>query len=491
MQLEPDRRTLLGSVSAFFCAGAEGAHVSRRSSGRPSTVGARAAALLLVCIGVALVVGAVASSASGPAVSFGAAKGHATGKGPNSIAVADLNADGRPDLATTNTGDGAPDECSATHSVSVLLNRAGGKFGPRRDSPTRRCPLAVAIGDLDGDGKPDLVSADWTDPDAGSSTVSVLLNLGGGSFAPKRDYPTGTGAASLAIADLNGDGALDVATGTGDAFGCGDVATVSVLINRGDGTLQAKHDYPTGRCPRVAVGDLDGDGAPDLVTANEGDGTLSVLINRGGGSFGAGQDYPARADSVAIGDVSGDGKPDLVGCCVSVLVNRGDGTFGSRRDYRTGLFAASVAIGDLNGDAAAEVVVANGFNSISVLPNRGDGRFLPRLEYRALKGGHQVSVAVADLSGDGRRDVVAADEAASSAYVFLNKPGLCNVQYVKGLRLAAARRELARANCRVGKVRRVQVKGWGKGRVIWQKPVFGAVRRGGARVGLVVSRGPR
>jgi hypothetical protein len=447
--------------------------------------------VLLACIGVVLVVGTFARSAAGPAVSFGAAKGYATGKGPNSIAVADLNADGRPDLATTNTGAEAPDECSATHSISVLLGRVGGRFGAKRDYPTRRCPLALAIGDLDGDGRPDLVSADWSDPGAGSSTVSVLLNLGGGSFAPKRDYPTGTGAASLAIADLNGDGALDVATGTGDAFGCGDVAAVSVLINRGDGTLQAKHDYATGRCPQVAFGDLDGDGAPDLVTSNEADGTLSVLLNRGDGSFGSRRDYRAAAASVAIGDVSGDGKPDLVGCCVSVLVNRGDGTFESRRNYRAGLKAASVVIGDLNGDAAPEVVVANEFNSISVLPNRGDGRFLPRLDYRALKGGHQVSVAVADLGGDGRRDIVAADEAANSAYVFLNKPGLCNVQYLRGLRLAAARRELGRANCRVGKVRGAQVKGWGKGRVIWQKPVFGAVRRGGAKVNLVVSKGRR
>jgi len=128
------------------------------------------------------------------------------------------------------------------------------------------------------------------------AAVSLALTLGAtalfagsaASFAPARNYGTGAEPVSVAIGDLNGDGNLDLATANDNANG-----TVSVLVNRGDGSFRAKRDFRTGGGPfSVAIGDLNGDGKPDLVTADfVEDGAVSVLLNRGDGSFGARRDY--------------------------------------------------------------------------------------------------------------------------------------------------------------------------------------------------------
>ena len=246
------------------------------------------------------------------------------------------------------------------------------------------------------------------------------------------------------------------------------------------------------------MGDLDQDGKLDVVTANDGD-SVSVLLNIGDGSFQAKRDYgtgPAPT-SVATGDLNGDGKLDLVTAnlgdaanTVSVLLNRGNGSFQAKRDYRTG-GTDSVAVGDLNGDRKPDLVTANGNNddTVSVLANRGNGSFQSKLDYRT--GAGPQSLATGDLNGDGSLDLVTAgvvDPDSGTVSVLLNKPGLCTVQDVMGQTLAAAKRTIAHANCRVGKIRRVYSRAK-RGRVISQKPKFGAVLPGGGKVKLVVSRG--
>jgi hypothetical protein len=161
----------------------------------------------------------------------------------------------------------------------------------------------------------------------------VLINRGDGSFEARRDYPAGLQAFSVAVGDLNGDRKPDLAIGhfgeedAGESTG----TTVSVILNGGAGNFQIKRDYRTGRNPRsVAIGDLNGDHKPDLATANFGPDTVSVLINRGDGSFRAKLDYPAArggAGSVAIGDLNEDRKPDLVIanlCCTVSCCSTGE-----------------------------------------------------------------------------------------------------------------------------------------------------------------------
>jgi hypothetical protein len=184
----------------------------------------------------------------------------ATGGGAYFAAIGDLDSDGKLDLVVAN---------QYPVTLSVLLGNGNGTFAPKTDYSTTSGALSVAIGDLDRDGNPDLVAVNRY-----SSSVSVLLGNGNGTFRPKTDFGTAGNPYSVAIADLDGDGRLDLAVADNAAN------TVSVLAGNGDGTFAAKMDFGTGPTPwLVTVADLNRDGKPDLVTANGATSTLSVLLN--------------------------------------------------------------------------------------------------------------------------------------------------------------------------------------------------------------------
>jgi hypothetical protein len=195
--------------------------MDRRFKRRSGPFGARGCAVLLACVGVALTLGLVASFATS-APSFAAPRSYATGGDPVSVAIGDLNGDGKPDLATANDA----------NTVSVLLNSGDGSFQAKLDYETGGGPGSVAIGDLNGDGSPDLATANVCCASPGA--VSVLLNRGDGSFQAKLDYATGGDPYSVAIGDLNGDGKPELATANSQSF------SVSVLANRGDGSFHAR-----------------------------------------------------------------------------------------------------------------------------------------------------------------------------------------------------------------------------------------------------------
>jgi FG-GAP-like repeat len=144
---------------------------SRRWSG---VFDASGCVVLLACLGVALTLGFVAPSAAGSAPSFAAARNYAVGRGPISVAIGDLNGDGKPDLATAN---------SDARTASVLLGRGDGSFEAKRNLAIGG--TALAVGDLNGDGRPDLATVSSGTP----ITASVLLNGGDSGFEPRRDYP--------------------------------------------------------------------------------------------------------------------------------------------------------------------------------------------------------------------------------------------------------------------------------------------------------------
>ena len=441
------------------------------------------------CLPGALLAVAVLLPASGGALvtvfpSFSPWFALGTDLAPAGLEIADLNGDAKPDMVTANRlGD----------DVSVFLNAGYGSF-LRRDYVTSARPSSLAVADLDGDGKPDLVTGG--EGSGAGGMVSVLVNSGEGSFDAKRDYPTAATPTSVAAGDLDGDRAPDLAVAMvdNDVSGAGGIA---VLGNDGDGAFGASRVYPLGADPAsVAIGDLNADGSADLATANTYAGTISVLLNDGHGRFPARRDYATGdwAPSVAIGDLNDDGKADLVAGqfdrFVSVFFNQGDGTFGVPREHQTGRYSNDVAIADVNGDGAPDLATANyQSNTVSVLANWGDGSFVARRDYGTAID--PWSVAIGDLNGDGRPEVAAASEDADEISVLANTTGLCKVPGVHKKTLAAAKRAITKGLCRYGGLRLVYSSAIPKGRVLSATPRTGTVLPTGSSVRLLVSRGRR
>jgi FG-GAP-like repeat/PASTA domain len=458
--------------------------MARRSVSRRGVIRASA---LIACAAVS-VIGVRAGLALVTSLpSFAAPTSLDTGLAPVSVAIGDLNGDAKPDVATANRLSG---------TVSVFLNYGFGAFAPRRDYSTSALPSSLAIGDVNGDGRPDLVTSNSRDGDESVGTVSVLTNSGDGSFAAKRDYPTGMSPYSVAIGDLDGDGNPDLAVAirNDDVSGSG---AVSVLTNNGDGAFVARRAYPLEADPAaVAIGDLNGDGRADVVTANTYAGTLSVLLNNGAGGFGARRDYATGdwAPSVAIGDLNADGRAELVaghfGRMVSVFFNRGDGTFEAPREHETGRYPNAVAIVDLNGDGAPDLATANyQSNTVSVLANWGDGSFVARRDFRT--GEDPWSIAAGDVNGDGKPDLATVSEYRDGVSLLTNTTGLCTVPKVRLKTVPAAKRAITHGLCRFGGIRRAYSAVIAKGRVLSAAPKPGTVLPAGGKVNLLVSRGRR
>jgi hypothetical protein len=285
------------------------------------------------------------------------------------------------------------------------------------------------VADFNHDGKPDLAVLD-TGPVSTSTSpgsVSVLLGTGSGSFQPAVTTAVLNGAGlSMVSGDFNGDGLADVAL-TSATNGVN--PAVEVLLGKGDGSFQTNHlVLPVGQTPfSVAAGDFDHNGALDLVTANS-NGTLSVLLGNGNGSFRPRTDVTVGGvpRAIAVGDFNGDGRLDVAAAeqlseTVSILPGHGDGTFARPLVFKTSgqqFTPSSVAVGDVNGDGRADLVINNtgGEDSViaqlGVLLGNGDGTFgFPILESPGTTGGDG-DVALADFNNDGRLDVAVGGQAS-------------------------------------------------------------------------------
>ena len=338
------------------------------------------------------------------------------GNGPRFVAVGDFNGDGVPDLAIANYND---------NTVTVLLGDGKGGFTPDPGSPfgVGFGPESVAIGDFNSDGVPDLVVANIND-----GTVSVLLGNARGGFGKAPGSPFSVGSApagvlgpapiSVATGDFNGDGVLDVVTANALAN------TVSVLLGDGKGGFSpAPHSpFKVGTEPEsVAVGDFNGDGVLDLVTANTQDDNVTLLLGDGKGGFSPASRSPFSVGKaplfVAVGDFDGNGVPDLAVVnfsdnTVSVLVGDGKGGFSAApgSPFPVGVEPDSVAIGDFNNDGVPDLAVSNVvFSNVSMLLGDGKGVFSPASDSPFPVGPYPQSVAVADFNGDGVADITTAN----------------------------------------------------------------------------------
>jgi hypothetical protein len=355
---------------------------------------------------------------------------------PIAPALEDMDGDGHPDLVVAVAPN--PDTSGPSGGVNVFPGKGDGTFGAPVYHAAASAPAgpfieALDVADLNGDGKPDIVLGDFRQyggDDDGLGGVFVLLNQGGGAFAPAAHYAS-VPVNSVAVGDLNGDGKPDLAL-VGTAFDAFTVHRLSVLSNQGDGTFGAPvdvTDFTVDTPAVVAIVDLDGDGKLDIAVTHGG--AVSVFVNQGGGAFLAPVDYTVGPDtcSVVAGDVNGDGKPDLVVSWlsnsgtggVSVLMNDGDGTLASPAAYGSGAYALSgnafpLILVDLNGDGKPDIV-ADGQGGIGVYFNKGDGTFTDPVVFPLGTGSgeylgntlFQKGIVAGDANGDGRPDLLVVD----------------------------------------------------------------------------------
>ena len=344
-----------------------------------------------------------------------------------SMNIGDFDQDGAQDIITVGSFD-----------IFMLFGRGDGGFIDRVEIPTTEAIFGIVSADLDGDHTPDLVLSG----NGFVSLFSTVLNRGntwiGNDISPPfqvdRTYRTGIDPVAVKRGDLNKDGHPDLVVAN-------DLSNdVSVLLNSGNGDLNAPVSYPVGSAPAfIALEDLNGDGNPDIVTVNSGSNDVSILLGNGDGSFQAQKIFTAGPNpkSLAIADVNGDGHPDIVATdydpsvnYVSILLGNGDGTFQPYYPWNTiGRFPIAIQTGDFNRDGLADFAVVNylyyssyGFQAsmVTLLLGKGDGSFDEKIAYQSSNVFVFDAILSEDLNGDGKQDFIVFDYAASSAWVFLN-----------------------------------------------------------------------
>ena len=333
---------------------------------------------------------------------------------PAAVATGDFN------------GDGFADFVVVSPEIEVYLGNGNGTFRSALAYSAGARPSALAVGDFNDDGKSDLAVANGA-----GQNVSILLGNGDGTFQSPVNYSAGNVPARIAVGDFNGDGQADLAVVNWGSD------TVTILIGAGDGTFQPATDVPTGNTPQsIIVADFDGDGIPDLAVTNSnqivnsvtgpfGPGSVSIFLGNGDGTFRFSSNYTAtrmNPGAIAVGDLNGDGKPDLAvtdiyNFYVYLFPGNGDGTFQAVTTIPVGYdqdaSTTGLAILDANGDGIPDIAVITQFGftgNLDLLLGLGHGNFQPygQSVYASSPktGGSVESVVAADFNGDGRVDLV-------------------------------------------------------------------------------------
>ncbi len=309
---------------------------------------------------------------------------------PTSVAVGDANGDGRPDLVITREGSG---------SVTVFLGDGKGGFDAGVEYPAGAMPGHVLLKDLSGHGRLSIVVTD-----AATGAINVLRGNGDGTFGKPETYAAIAHPIAIAAGDFGGNERVDLAVASATG--------IAVLANDGEGRYSAAANLPLSHpAAALATADLKGNGHHDLVVANA-DGTLSVLLNDGHGHFeglSAAKIASGALTSIAAGDFRGEGRADLavtVGKTneLIVLLGKGDGSFEPGSGTTVGNGPAAVLVADLKGDGGSDLITVNqAANTFSVLMGKGNGTFKSPVDFTA--GNSPFAIAAADFNGDGHSDL--------------------------------------------------------------------------------------
>jgi hypothetical protein len=346
-----------------------------------------------------------------PGTGFPTYVDYTVGEAPYLIAVADFNGDGKADLAVATDGYG-----HGGSGLSILLGNGDGTFQPAVTYAAADSLNSIAVGDFNGDGKPDVVVTSYV-----NLGVSVFLGNGDGTFQPPVTYPDINGPFSVAVGDFNGDGEPDLAVS--NYFG----NVVSVMLGNGDGTFQSAVNFAAGAAGySVAVGDFNGDGKADLAVANGNSYNLSVLLGNGDGTFRPAVNYDSGSPGyglifVVTGDFNGDGKADLAATVgdgtLAVFLGNGDGTFQAAVDFGGSVSGRALSVGDFNGDGKTDIATAS--PNVYIFLGNGDGTFQAASSWMAGVGS-AYGVAVGDFRGNGAADFAVADSAAAKVSIMLS-----------------------------------------------------------------------
>ncbi|MDR3752059.1 MAG: Ig-like domain repeat protein [Terracidiphilus sp.] len=358
--------------------------------------------------------------------SFASSVDFVAGNTPIAAVAADFNGDGHMDLAIAN---------SQGQSISLSLGKGDGTFRSARSYKAGLQRKAIAAGDLNGDGRSDLVVANFCGHDSSCSSngsVAVFLASQDGSYTQAATYALGSGPVAVALADLNGDKKLDlIALNRNDK-------TLTIMPGNGDGTLGQAQSFTLTNHPRALfVGDFNGDSKADVAIVSDCGqractqaGSLDIWLSNGDGTLTESTSYPVGYSPVSItgGDLRGTGHIDLIvaNACgedstcqsqgsASVFFGEGKAKFALSNEVNIGSAPSAIALGKLSGSDLNLVVAQRSSDQIAVLAGDGKGGFGASATYAV--GSAPSALVVADLNGDGLDDVAVANFAASTVSV--------------------------------------------------------------------------